>query len=138
VRLVQVRVTQSEVQSSQLEVGAWEVDVLRVIHGPQNVEVVGESSCKRDYPDPAAELDRLHRRYGARNDEGGTPVNSGVSAVYGVNGAERIAEIIEREQSIEDGTYEEPAPKPARVAKPAPVRVPKKAANKAQVSEIDE
>lgn len=137
-RLVQVKITQSEVQSSQLEVGAWEVDVLRMIHGPNNVEIVGESRCKRAYPDPAAELDRLHRRYGARNDEGGTPVNSGVSAVYGLNGADRIAEIIEREQSIEDGTYVAPAPKAARAANPAPVRAGKKVAGKPQVSEIDE
>lgn len=137
-RVLQVRITRSERESAQIEVGAWEAEVIRYIYGDNNVEVVGKSTDKREYPDPATELDRLHRRYGARNDEGGTPANNAVAAVYGPMGLERLSEIIEREQQIEEGTYEEPEAKPVRVAKPAPVRAAKKAAGKPQVSEIDE
>lgn len=116
-RRVNVKIQRSERESVQIQVGAWEVDVVRFVFGPQNVEVGEVVETKGEYPDPTAEFERLSQRYGADRENGGAPF---VAQVYGGMGAARLAELIERERAIGVGELEEraaePAPAPAPVA----------------------
>lgn len=63
-RLVNVKVSRSEHESTIIQVPSWEIPVLQTVHDPEKIEVQGEVDVPdRDYPDAGAEFDRLQRRY---------------------------------------------------------------------------
>lgn len=108
-RRITVSIGRSERESAQISVGAWEVDILRLVHGPQHVQVVGNTTDGNDYPDPQVEFERLCKRYGEDRENGGAPF---AAQIFGAMGASRVAELMEHEQAIEDGTYVEPVAAP--------------------------
>jgi hypothetical protein len=130
VRRIQVIIVRSERESAALSVGAWEIDILRLVHGAQNVAVGEAITDKSEYPDASTEFDRLCRRYGEDRENGGAPY---AAQVFGAMGANRLADLIEREQGIEEGTVDFAPP----VVVPPPARKPKKT-SKQPVTPIDE
>ncbi len=109
-RRYRVMISRSERESAVVEVGAWEVDVLRAVHGPSNVSVGEVVTDRQPYPDPVGEFDRLCRRYGSDRENGGAPY---AQQVYGGLGADRIRQLIEDEIASEGGKVKQriaPAP----------------------------
>lgn len=99
-RLVNLRVTRNEREVMPLTVPSWEVDVVRAVHGPEQVEVMGEIEDAREYPEAGQEYDRLSRRYGVDRDENGQG-GPFVAQVYGGNAHQRLAQLIEIERQRE-------------------------------------
>jgi len=108
-RRVEVIIRSSETRSASTQVPLWEVDVLKMVHGPEAVTTGEESDCGQEYPDAAAEFDRLARRYAA-NDEG----NPFVVRIYG--SASRLGQIIAAVEAGDELGEDEPevAPIPKR------------------------
>jgi hypothetical protein len=64
-RRVIVLVKLNELHSVRREVPPWEVDILRRIHGDNDVKLEGETRCNLRVPDPGSEWDRLSLRFGS-------------------------------------------------------------------------
>ncbi len=73
---------------------AWEIPVLKVVHGEDSVSEIGERLVARDPPEPHDEFTRLNTRYKrSHNDDGsqGTPYTH---MVYGELGVAKLAQAI--------------------------------------------
>ena len=64
IRMVNVLVERSEHLSIPRAIGAWELPVLELVHGPEKVTITkGFVYVDRELPDPQAEFERLDKRY---------------------------------------------------------------------------
>lgn len=83
--MARVLITRDNTKTDK-DVFAHEVDILRLIHGEENVEVYGTRDVEVVDFDPQTELDRLLRFYGKNGEEA-------VTAVYGRSPA-RLAQAV--------------------------------------------
>lgn len=106
-RFAKVRVARSEAFVQTVTVGAWEVPLLRAVHGEGTVQIIGEQDDKRrEYPDAATEFERLSTKYGSP----GGSTTSYAQAIYGHDGAGLAKAIAE---AAEDEKNRAPVPVPA-------------------------
>lgn len=96
-RYVKLRVYRNETTQHEIDVGVWEVPLIQMLHGLDNVTEIGEVESRRPYPDAEKEYDRLERRY-KMNVESGVSV---VAMVYGQapGGMEALRKAINEEAS---------------------------------------
>jgi hypothetical protein len=102
IRHITVDIRRNEGATIRNSFAAWEIPVLKVVHGEDAVTVIGEKLVNRDPPEPHDEFTRLNTRYKrGRNDDGsqGTPY---VHMVYGELGVAKLA------QAISDAVTEAP------------------------------
>ena len=95
IRHVKVQIRRNETVSLVNSFPAWEIPVLKAVHGDDAVEVIGERLVDRPPPDAQDEFVRLNDRYRrARNEDGslGTPF---LHQVYGELGVDRLRAAIE-------------------------------------------
>lgn len=112
----QVKITRDLTLAFTQEVGKWEIPLLELMNGPENVEVEGEIDVRRDYPDAPSEYERLLRRYKNR-DEQNRLTAPPVELVYGVGsrGVSELAKVIADERRAHP--YKPSAPKAPKAAK---------------------
>ena len=112
----QVKITRDLTLAFTQEVGKWEIPLLELMNGPENVEVEGEIDVRRDYPDAPSEYERLLRRYKNR-DEQSRLTAPPVELVYGVGsrGVAELAKVIADERRAHP--YKPSAPKAAKQSK---------------------
>ena len=113
-RHVRVKIVRDQNTVHSTTVPRWEVPVIGFMFDDGNVTETGESvKLDREYPDPAAEFERLATVYGS-DSKSGVPH---VASVYGNagQGVRALAKAI-AEAKVEDEAEEE-APKPAPTLK---------------------
>lgn len=104
-RLVEVSITRSEHSTIIEFFGAWEIPVLKAVHGEENVVETGRvKDVDREVPDAKAEFDRLARRYGVDKEDSGQPWAS--LAYAGARGIRDLQLAIDESQ---EGVAEEAA-----------------------------
>lgn len=106
-RKLKVHVRINELHTQPLDVPPWEVPLLAVIHGENEIEVQGEMFDDQPVPSAEDEYERLHRRYGAHSE---TPEQPYVVAVYGAHGAgiRALANEIRASQGTDDAAETTP------------------------------
>lgn len=131
-RYSRVSVTRNETSRVSLTVPAWEIPILGLIYGDENIVDSGDTvDNDSDYPSAEAEFDRLSRRY-KDNSETGV---SFVGAIYG----QGPAGIRALKAEIDEVHFDErPEDRPKAIGKVTPVTKqttpPASAANKGTLS----
>lgn len=74
----------------------WEIPILQVVHGIDNVKIVGDKLVDRPVPDAHDEFQRLNNRYRRSRDENDNLSTPYVHMVYGQMGVQKLAEAIEK------------------------------------------
>lgn len=104
-RYIEVLVNRDERLSIPRQVPAWEVPVLRLVHGEEKIEEREYIDVpQRDYPDAGDEFNRLVQRYG----EDVATETPFVAMVYGhaPRGVQALAEAIQKERDAEPVSVE--------------------------------
>lgn len=101
-RLFNVQLKRTEHEERSLDLPAWEIPVLQVVHGTDKITVGAVTIVDREYPDAETEYDRLTRRYGEHKESG----DSYLSKVYGTL-AENLGAAIDREIVAEGKAIEQ-------------------------------
>jgi hypothetical protein len=73
---------------------AWEVPILQVVHGADNVQIIQDKLVNRTPPEAKDEFDRLDQRYRRSRDESGAQSTPYVHMVYGELGVAKLAAAI--------------------------------------------
>ena len=113
-RYERVKVTRDTNTVHNRAVAPWEIPVLEYLFEDGNVERLGIfEEVPGDYPEPAKELDRLVRVYGADPKSGVAHANS----VYGnARAGERsLAKLIQEAKEDDEAAAKEAAPAPAPI-----------------------
>jgi hypothetical protein len=103
-----IELRMSELFTRHLCVPAWEVEVLRAVHGEGVNALPGEVLVDRRVPDAADEFRRLLNRYGSARDEGGAVGQPFVALVFGQFGvgtarlAKAIADATVADETADD------------------------------------
>lgn len=73
---------------------AWEIPILQVVHGIDNIAIIQDKLVNRDAPDAHDEFKRLDDRYRRSRDESGAQSTPYVHMVYGELGVQKLAAAI--------------------------------------------
>jgi hypothetical protein len=95
IRCHRVEIRKDEHTTLPTAVPAWELPILQVVHGPDNVKVVGEKLIDRQPPEAHDEFVRLTNRYGRSEQEDGTKGPPFTHIVWGQLGQQKLAEAIQ-------------------------------------------
>lgn len=82
-----VDIRRSELSVIRVTVTAWELPILKAVHGNLNVTPISESALLAEPPQAEAELERLTGRYGRERREDGSQGVPFAEAVYGQHAA---------------------------------------------------
>lgn len=94
INCIRIEIRKNEAFTVESAVPPWEVPILEVVHGPDNVKRVGEKLIDRELPDPQDEFVRLNNRYKRSRDETGAISTPYVHMVYGQLGVQKLADAI--------------------------------------------
>ncbi len=95
IRHVHVSIRRNEGATINNSFPAWEIPILKVVHGEDAIEVLGEKLVARDPPEPHDEFTRLNTRYKRGRNEDGSQGTPFVHMVYGELGVAKLAAAIE-------------------------------------------
>lgn len=96
IRCIRADIRKDEHTTLPVAVPEWEIPILEVVHGPDNVKVVGEKLIARDPPDARDEFVRLTNRYGKSENDDGTKGPYFTHIVFGQLGQSKLEEAIAR------------------------------------------
>jgi len=115
-RYERVKVKRDTNTVHNVAVAPWEIPVLEYLFEDGNIEPLGEfEEVKREYPDPAKEIDRLVKAYGS-DPKSGIPHAISVFGA-GRKGINELKKLIDAAQIEDETVAEEPTPVPAPVVK---------------------
>jgi hypothetical protein len=105
VRFAKIDIKRSELTTIHREVPAWELPILKAIHGFVNVAVLENTVRDAVVPDAETEFERLKGRYGRSRNEDGSVGMPFVEAVYG----QFASGVMQLERNMEAATVREQA-----------------------------
>lgn len=82
-KTVTVEIRRSELSTIRSTVPAWELPLLRAVHGVANLTPVEEGKKDAPLPETEPEFERLANRYGRERKDDGSVGDPIVEAVYG-------------------------------------------------------
>ncbi len=95
IRHVYVDIRRNEGATIRNSFPAWELPILKVVHGEDSVTEVGEKLVNRDPPEAHDEFTRLNNRYKRSKDDSGQQGTPYVHMVYGELGVAKLQAAIE-------------------------------------------
>lgn len=102
IRHITVDIRRNEGATIRNSFPAWEIPILKVVHGEDSVTEVGEKLVAREPPEAHDEFTRLNNRYKRSRDEGGQQSTPFTHMVYGELGVQKLS------QAINDAVTEAP------------------------------
>jgi len=96
IRHIRVEVRKDEHTTLPISVAEWELPILEVVHGPDNVKQIGDKLVDRQPSEVRDEFDRLTNRYGRSENEDGAKGPPFTHIVFGQMGHQKLAEAIQR------------------------------------------
>jgi hypothetical protein len=95
IRHVYVDIRRNEGATVRNSFPAWEIPILKVVHGEDAITVMGEKLVNREPPEAHDEFTRLNNRYRRGSNEDGSQGTPYVHMVYGELGVQKLQQAIE-------------------------------------------
>jgi hypothetical protein len=95
IRHIRLEIRKDEHTTLPVSVPEWELPILEVVHGPDNVKHVGEKLVDRQPPEAHDEFVRLTNRYGKSEQDDGTKGPYFTHIVWGQLGKAKLEEAIQ-------------------------------------------
>jgi hypothetical protein len=95
IRHVFVDIRRNEGATIRNSFPAWEIPILKVVHGDDNVTIVSDKLVNREPPEAHDEFTRLNDRYKRSKGEDGSPGTPFTHMVYGELGVQRLQQAID-------------------------------------------
>lgn len=95
IRHVTVDIRRNEGATIRNSFPAWEIPILKVVHGEDSVTEVGEKLVEREPPEAHDEFTRLNNRYKRSRGESGEQSTPFTHMVYGELGVAKLAQAIQ-------------------------------------------
>lgn len=94
IRHIRAEIRKDEHTTLPVSVPEWEIPILEVVHGPDNVKQIGDKLVDRQPPEARDEFVRLTNRYGKSENDDGTKGPFFTHIVWGQLGQSKLAEAI--------------------------------------------